>query len=219
MRTVTLVSLLSILVTWNAAGALAASKPHSVSFGKPITVISTLPDGRDDTSTRVRPLYLDGKLKTFTHGVPHEVTDRMFVVRQAVRMNDALPQEGTIHWNWELGGWLLVDRLTGRLSALGLSDFDSSASQATWYRDYVAYCGISDDGEKNFALVMQIGRRRPLLKQPLEAAGQAARPACMSPVWERRPVRVTFSTGNGHRFTFSPGRKGVELIEEDSAGD
>lgn len=40
-------------------------------------------------------------------------------------------------------------------------------SAATWYRDYVAYCGISDDGNKRFAFVVELNRRKPVLKKPL----------------------------------------------------
>ena len=35
----------------------------------------------------------------------------------------------------------------------------------SWFRDYVAYCGVSDTGEKLSAVVMQIGRKKPLLKK------------------------------------------------------
>jgi hypothetical protein len=58
-------------------------------------------------------------------------------------------------------------------------------SVASWYRDYIAYCGISDDDKKLFAVVFQVGRRKPILKKYLgEASGDdlpdSAYPA---PVW------------------------------------
>lgn len=39
--------------------------------------------------------------------------------------------------------------VTGFL-ARGPAEFDSTYSAASWYRDYVAYCGVSDDGRENF---------------------------------------------------------------------
>ena len=41
----------------------------------------------------VRPLYVDSRLKEFTTGDSHDVTDREFVVRRAFRINDALPDD------------------------------------------------------------------------------------------------------------------------------
>lgn len=42
---------------------------------------------------RVRPLLVDGRIREFTLGPAHDVTDRLFVVRRAFRVNDTLPQE------------------------------------------------------------------------------------------------------------------------------
>ena len=46
-----------------------------------------------------------------------------------------------------------VDRLTGRVSQLNLPEFDPFYSTASWYRDYIAYCGVSEDGKKLYAVV------------------------------------------------------------------
>lgn len=43
----------------------------------------------------------------------------------------------------------MVDRMTGQVSAISLPEFDSYLFAVSWYRDYVAYCCVSDDG-KNF---------------------------------------------------------------------
>jgi hypothetical protein len=48
---------------------------------------------------------------------------------------------------------LLVDRMTGHISAINLPEFDSCYSVASWYSDYVAYCGVSDDGKTLYAVV------------------------------------------------------------------
>ena len=85
--------LLGVLLVLNVA-ASAASKPHVVSLGKPQPVKLFL--GAAETKTMdiaVSPLFVDAKLKEFTTGKSHEVTDRQFVVRRAFRINDALPDE------------------------------------------------------------------------------------------------------------------------------
>jgi hypothetical protein len=88
------------------------------------------------------------------------------------RLNDTLPSETATatKWTWERGGWLLVDRVTGRVTQVPLPEFDPFYSTPSWYRDYIAYCGVSDDGKKLFAIVAQLGRRKPILKKPLGEA-------------------------------------------------
>ena len=115
------------------------------------------PADEKSLSITVRPLYLDTKLKEYTTGPTHDVTDRMFVVRRAYRVNDSLPSEPTSQprWLWQRGGWLLVDRNTGRITQIKLPDFDPYYSEVSWYRDYAAYCGVADDGER------VSGSRRP----------------------------------------------------------
>ncbi len=66
---------------------------------------------------KVRALVVDGRVKEYVMGAPHEVTDRLFVVRRVFRVNDSLPEDAAPRWQWQRGGWLLVDRLTGRISA------------------------------------------------------------------------------------------------------
>lgn len=146
---------------------MAASKPHVIVFGKWTVVKSSydLDQDRPD-DLKIRPLYVDTRLKEFTFGIPHEVTEQLFVVRRVVRVNDTLPQETTVRWSWQRSGWLVVDRITGHISQASLPEFDSDSSSASWYRDYVAYCGISEDGHKLSAVVMQLGRRKPILKKP-----------------------------------------------------
>ena len=71
---------------------------------------------------------------------------------------------------------LLVDRETGRVSQLNLPNFDAFYSLASWYRDYAAYCGVSDDGAKVFAIVAQLGSRKPILKRELGPVTDAEMP-------------------------------------------
>lgn len=192
----------------------AASKPHTVALGK-WSVVKVLA-GDDETKPaemKIRPLIVDGRTKEFTTGSAHDVTDRVFVVQRAYRLNDLLPQEsGPSRWRWERGGWLLVDRVSGRVQSIALPAFDASYSQVSWFRDYAAYCGFSDEGGQRFTVVVQLGKRKPLLKK---AAGSgAARQGCSSPAWSRAPARVTFEVAGEAKFTFTVRSQAVDLVTE-----
>ena len=183
-----------LLTLLSTAGA--ASKPHLLTFGKSTPVKLFVGPAEDKgLDISVRPLYVDGKLREFTTGEPHDVTERMLVVRRAFRLNDRLPEEAkNVRWRWQRGNWLLVDRETGRISDLKLPEFDPFYSDASWYRDYAAYCGISDSGEKVYAVVAQLGRKKPVVHKDLGAARQGDMPdsECSAPKWQRQPARVTF---------------------------
>ena len=188
--------------------ALAAPRGHSLFFGKWITVKVFAGAAEDSAADlKVRPLYVDGRLREYTRGEPHEVTDRVFVVQQAYRLNDALAGERGPQWKWQLGGWLLVERATGRVRRLSLPDFSPSSSRASWYRDYAAYCGLSEKDGKRYAVVAQLGRRAPLLRQEVEAE-------CEAPVWQRDPARVTFPSAGGEKRTFEVRGSSVDPAPE-----
>ncbi len=167
--------------------------------------ILTGTDEQQSTSITVRPLYVDTKLKEYTTGSPHDVTDRLYVVRRAYRVNDNLPDEpaGQIRWIWQRGGWILVDRVSGHITAVKLPDFDASSSEVSWYRDYAAYCGIPDGKDQLLAVVAQIGSRKAVFRKDLGKAhaGEEPSPPCAAPHWERKPARVTFVPGSGDKFT------------------
>ena len=188
--------------------AAEKNKAHVIAFGKAIAVKLFLgPDEEHSASMKVRGLSVDGKLREFITGDVHEVTDRLFVVRRAYRLNNNLPAEESrgASWVWQRGGWLLVDRLSGRLAQLPLMEFDPFYSQASWFRDYVAYCGVSDDGARLSALVMQLGRKKPVLKKELGNASQGELPDsdCDPPLWEKKPTRVTFLPKHAEKQAFS----------------
>jgi hypothetical protein len=205
------IALLLLVLTPATAGAV--TKPHVITFGKWTTVqLSPNTAAADDKplTLKVRPLLVDARVKEFTLGSAHDVTDRLFVVRRAFRINDSLPQEPASlpHWQWQPGGWLLVDRTTGHISPLNLPEFDAFYSAASWYRDYAAYCGVSDDGRKIFALVAQINRRKPIVKWLVgevkaEAdTQQIPDSACKVPDWQRSPARVTFEASPSTKRTY-----------------
>ncbi len=148
----------------------------------------------------IRALLVDGVLKEWTTGAAHDVTDRSFVVRRVIRLNDALPTDKPVpgdkasHWVWQRGPWLLVDRVTGRVTALRLPDYDPGASQVSWFRDYAAYCGVTSSGKSLYAVVAQIAARKPVLARKVGAFDPENHPdpVCAPPDWQREPLRITF---------------------------
>ena len=218
---------LTLLIFFHAVVTAAAAKPHTITFGKWTPVQWTPESGASvadekPLTLRVRPLLVDARVKEFTLGPAHDVTDRLFVVRRAFRVNDNLPQESpsTPHWQWQRGGWLLVDRITARISAINLPEFDALYSAASWYRDYVAYCGVSEDGSKIYAVVAQIAHRKPVLKKLLAGAttemkDAASDPACPAPTWQRSPSRVTFEPTGTPKQTFAIRGHTVDLLTQE----
>lgn len=213
--------------------SFGASKPHVIGFGKPISAKWFVgPDESQPMEIKVRPLFIDTRLKEFTVGAPHDVTDHLFVVRGAFRLNDALPDEhiSSPRWRWQRGGWLLVDRASGHVSQIVLPEFDTYYSASSWYRDYVAYCGPSEDGKKLYAIVAQIGQRKPILKKSLgpvlvtDAGSNSPKndlpdSECPAPTWQREPSRVTFAP-KGEAFTYSIRGHAAEVltVSDDDSG-
>ncbi len=97
-----------------------AAKPHVISFGKWTTIKWCVgPNEGKCLDLKVRALYVDGRARESTVVASHEITERLFVVRRAFRVNDSLPGETAAApgWVWQRGGWLLVDRMTGHISS------------------------------------------------------------------------------------------------------
>ncbi len=226
----------------------AGRKTHSVVLGAakkvPYSKVGD-PSGAapGEDSLRIRAILVDGVLKEWTTGDAHDITDRSFVVRRAIRLNDALPTEehgqrsaGAVSpWVWERGPWLLVDRATGHITALHLPDYDPGVSQVSWFRDYAAYCGITASGKSLYAVVAQIAARKPVLSArlgPFDAASQNANqaanqnanqaknqatPVCTAPDWQREPLRVTFHPVGKDAVSYNIVPGSAVLVED--AGD
>lgn len=210
-----------LVAMWLAlsAGAVAASAGHVISFGAAYEVQWFVGAGEQAAlKLKVRGLFVDGRLKEFTTGPSRDITDRAFVVRKVYRVNDRLPSDPKTapKWKWQRAGWLLVDRPTGRVSELHLPDFDPFYSTASWYRDYVAYCGLSSDATKLYAVVAQIGVKKPLVRKELGRAhgGDVPDSECDAPTWERQPVRVTIVPKEGQPVTFAIHRQASEISPE-----
>lgn len=208
-----------------SAVGLAATKAHVITLGKWMSV-SWAPQGAADDkplTLKIRPMIVDGRIKEYVLGLPHDVTEQLFVLRRVFRVNDSLPEESVPRWQWQRGGWLLVDRLTGRVSPINLPEFDTLYSAASWYRDYVAYCGVSDDDKKIYAIVAQLGRRKPVLKKPLPNDGlpddAAPDSACPAPSWQRSPARVSFEPPGGLKQTFAIRGHVVDVVNDTEEED
>jgi hypothetical protein len=188
----------------------AAPKVHTVVLGAvrrvPYTPAEANSDNKSDEATtlRVRPLIVDDKQKEWTVGEMHEVTDRSFVIRRVLHINDALPGE-TARWTWQPGPWLMVDRTTGHVTALHLPAFDADISNAVWFRDYAAYCGIATTTKGGLvAVVAGLGSRKAVVQKVIGPWPMAnpPHPVCSPAKWQRTPMRVTFDIIAGESMTF-----------------
>lgn len=203
----------------------APRKPHVVALGGARKVPYSRagdPAGAlaGEDSLKIRALLLDGAQKEWTTGDAHDVTDRSFTIRRALRLNDALPGEAP-RWSWQPGPWLQVDRITGRITALHLPDFDADVSDVVWFRDYAAYCGTAETVKGGlFAIVAQLGARRAVVQQQIGKWPQPshAEPVCKSAVWQREPMRVTLQTTGGEATTYDV-VGAASLIEENDSSD
>jgi hypothetical protein len=204
----------------------AGPRSHSVSLGAVRLVPYSVegdPQGAqpDETKLRVRPLVVDGKAKDWTTGELHEVTDRSFVVRRAVRLNDALPTDHGEHWVWQRGPWVMIDRASGKITALHLPDYEPGISEVVWFRDLAAYCGLSASGKQLYAVVAQLAARKPLLSKKLGDWDPIAHPtpACGAAVWQRQPLQISFTPTNGATVSFDLVGSSAVLVEDGDPPD
>jgi len=215
------------LPVWPAA----KPKVHTVSLGAAKRMpysAATDPSGAmpAETDLRVRSLIIDGKPRDWTTGDMHVITDRSFAIRRAMRLNDALPGDKGEHWIWQRGPWLLVDRTTGHYIALKLPEYDPAVSQVVWYRDYAAYCGLSSSGKQLYAVVAQLGARKPVLSRKLagwqphsSTASPVAAPACAGAAWQRDPLRITFQPTGDPSVSYDLIGLSAVLVEDGDADE
>ena len=207
----------------------AAAKPpkvHTVTLGParkvPYTPPQATPDTKsEDSSTlRIRPLVVDGIQKEWTLGEVHDITDRTFVIRRALRINDSLPAE-PVRWAWQPGPWLMVDRISGHITALHLPAFDPLVSEVVWFRDDAAYCGIATTVKGGIvAVITQLGSRKPIIQKLLAPWPQpaASNPVCAPAIWQRTPMRVTLQLTGAQPVTYDVVGS-VSLIEDNDNAD
>jgi hypothetical protein len=239
-----IVILAAVMTALPAVAAAPAHKTHSVVLGAARKVAYSKvgdPAGAvaGETELKVRALRVDGVLKEWTTGEAHDVTDRSFVVRRVIKLNDSLPNDkpaageksslkpapaassarAASPWVWQRGPWLLVDRVTGHIVPLHLPDYDPGVSQVSWFRDYGAYCGVTSTGKSLYAVVAQVAARKPMLAKKLSAfdAENHPSPVCGLAVWQREPLRVTFHPTGKDAVSFEVVPGSAVLVED--AGD
>lgn len=209
-----------------ARSVAATAKAHTVVLGAARRVPYTPPEANPDnkseeaTTLKVRPLLVDDRQKEWTVGDIHEVTDRSFVIRRALRINDALPGEAA-RWTWQPGPWLMVDRVTGHITALHLPAFDPQVSEIVWFRDYAAYCGILTTAKGGLvAVVAELGTRKAVVQKVIGPWPMAnpPHPVCSPAKWQRTPIRATFDLIPGESLTFDVVGTS-SLVEEGEGGE
>lgn len=224
-----LIVLVLIVLVLNAAPLAFAAGPknHSVALGG-VRIVPYSVEGDpagalpDETKLHVRPLVVDGRVKEWTTGDVHDLTDRSFTVRRAIRLNDSLPTDRTEHWVWQRGPWLLVDRASGKIIALRLPEYDPGVSDVVWFRDLAAYCGLSASGKQLYAVVAQVAARKPVLSKKLGEWNPAAHPtpACAPATWQREPLQVSFTpTGAAAAVSFNLSASSAVLVEDGDSPD
>jgi hypothetical protein len=216
-------------LTCSSASIAAPRKPHVVVLGAARKVSYSKtgdPAGAaaGDSELKIRALLVDGVRKEWTTGESHDVTERSFVVRRVMKLNDALPGDkasekpasAASRWVWQRGPWLLVDRVTGHVVALKLPDYDPGVSQVSWFRDYGAYCGVTASGKSLYAVVAQVAARKAVLAKKLAVfdAESHAEPVCGAAEWQREPLRVTFHPTGKDAVSFDVVAGSAVLVEE-----
>jgi hypothetical protein len=89
---------------WIAGLRGGTTKVHVIGFGQWSSVqwfddIGTNPP----QAIKIRALVIDGHVKEYAVGAPHEVPERLFVVRRASPVNDSLPEDPGPCWQWQRG--------------------------------------------------------------------------------------------------------------------
>jgi hypothetical protein len=199
--------------------AMGAAK--RVRYSKVSDPAGALPNEQE---LRIRGLIVDGLLKEWTTGETHDVTDRSFLVRRVIRLNDALPVESVSgkhaqpggQWAWQRGPWLLVDRVTGHVLVLKLPDYDPGVSQVSWFRDYGAYCGLTANAKNLYAVVAQVTAHKPVLAKKIAAFDPEKHPdpVCSPVQWQREPLQVTFHPNGKDAVSFEIVPGSAVLVEE-----
>jgi hypothetical protein len=80
------------------------------------------PDADHVQDMKIRSLNLDGRSREFTVGEPHDIADKVFIVRRAYRMNEAPTNQP--EWKWhsaKIGGELYSVPVSGFLKTGGIA--------------------------------------------------------------------------------------------------
>jgi hypothetical protein len=72
-----------------------------------------------------------------------------------------------------------------------------------------------------YAMVMQIGEKKPIVKKPLGEAKDLGMPdsQCTAPVWQKQPMCVTFLPNGGEKISFEIKGRAAELDVNSNSAD
>jgi hypothetical protein len=110
----------------------------------------------------------------------------------------------------------MVDRITGHITAVHLPDYDADISDAVWFRNYAAYCGISTTAKGGLvAVIAELGARKAVVQKTIAPWPLATPPwpVCARAIWQRTPMRATLQLTNGQPITYDVVGT-VSLIED-----
>jgi hypothetical protein len=99
----------------------------------------------------------------------------------------------------------MVDRVTAHITALHLPAFDPQVSEAVWFRDYAAYCGIVTTTKGGLAVVVaELGARKAVVQKVIGPwpVADPPHPVCLAAHWQRTPIRATLQATGGPPLTF-----------------
>jgi hypothetical protein len=107
-----------------------------------------------------------------------------------------------------------------------LPDYDPAVSQVVWFRDDAAYCGLNSGGHQLYAVVAQVGARRPILAKKVgpwtptsPAPGTPTAAACAKATWQRDPLRVSFAPTGAEPMNFNLVGLSAVLVEDGDTDD
>ncbi len=87
----------------------------------------------------------------------------------------------------------------------------------------MAYCGLSDNADHLYAIIVEVGRKKPVVKKAMGPPLTAAAPdsECGPPLWERKPMRVTFAPMQKEKLSFTVrGRLAeIETLEKEEGDE
>jgi len=104
---------------------------------------------------------------------------------------------------------------------LHLPDYDPAVSNVAWFRDYAAYCGLTASGKQLYAVVAQLGAKKPVLAKKLSvwAGPEHQPPACAAAVWQREPLRVTFQQPGASAVSYDLVGQSAVLVEDGNGNE
>ncbi|MEK6397036.1 MAG: hypothetical protein V4734_03030, partial [Terriglobus sp.] len=100
---------LAMLAVASSGVYAATPKVHTVALGGvrrvPFVAADVSTDAKEDEAgtLKIRPLVVDGKTHEWITGDAHDITERSFVARRVLHINDALPGEAKGRWVWQPG--------------------------------------------------------------------------------------------------------------------